>query len=52
MGAWSYIFPRLQDTVDSRVRYAGRDRSSSPATGSKAVHKREQRMLVEEAFNV
>ena len=52
MGAWSYIFPRLQDTVDSRVRYAGRERASSPAAGSKAMHKREQRMLVEEAFNV
>jgi 2-oxoglutarate dehydrogenase E1 component len=52
MGAWSYIGARLQDAVDGRVRYAGRDRASSPATGSKAVHLREQKMLVEEAFEV
>ena len=52
MGAWSYVGPRLQETLDARVRYAGRDRASSPATGSKAVHLLEQKMLVEEAFSV
>lgn len=52
MGAWTFIGPRLQDTLDSRVRYAGRDRASSPAAGSKAMHKRGQAMLVEEAFQV
>ncbi|NNC90366.1 MAG: 2-oxoglutarate dehydrogenase E1 component [Akkermansiaceae bacterium] len=52
MGAWTYIAPRLQKTVGSRVRYAGRDRASSPAPGSKAMHLREQKMLVEEAFSV
>ena len=53
MGAWTFIGPRLKKLNDgSRVRYAGRDRSASPATGSKAVHTREQKALVEEAFNV
>ncbi|MEM9081564.1 MAG: 2-oxoglutarate dehydrogenase E1 component [Verrucomicrobiota bacterium] len=52
MGAWTYIGPRLGDTLDGRVRYAGRDRASSPAAGSKAMHKREQAMLVEDAFGV
>ena len=53
MGAWTFIGPRLKKLNEgSRVRYAGRDRSASPATGSKAVHTREQRALVEEAFNV
>jgi 2-oxoglutarate dehydrogenase E1 component len=51
MGAWSYIEPRLQKVVNTRVRYAGRDRASSPAAGSKAVHLREQKMLIETAFN-
>ena len=37
---------------DKRVRYAGRGRAASPATGSKAVHLREQKRLVEKAFNV
>lgn len=51
MGAWSFIEPRLEKILHSRVRYAGRERASSPSTGSKAVHKREQKMLVENAFN-
>ena len=52
MGAWSFISPLLMDTFDARIRYAGRRQASSPATGSKAVHKREQKNLVEQAFNV
>jgi 2-oxoglutarate dehydrogenase E1 component len=52
MGAWSYIFPRLEKTLGHKVRYAGRDRASSPAAGSKAVHYREQKALIESAFSV
>ncbi len=52
MGAWFFMQPRLDKLVGKAVRYAGRDRASSPATGSKAVHKREQKMLCEEAFSV
>jgi len=52
MGAWSYVFPRLEKVLDRKVRYAGRDRASSPAAGSKAVHYREQKALVERAFSV
>jgi 2-oxoglutarate dehydrogenase E1 component len=52
MGAWSYIAPRLEKVLDRRIRYAGRDRASSPAAGSKAVHYREQKALIEAAFTV
>ena len=53
MGAWSYIWPRLERCVESHhVRYAGRNRASSPAAGSKAMHLREQKKLVEKAFSV
>ena len=52
MGSWSYISPLLAETFDSRIRYAGRDAASSPAAGSKAQHKAEQKMLVEEAFEI
>ncbi len=52
MGAWTFVGPRLEDIFDSRIRYAGRNRASSTAAGSKAMHKREQAMLVEEAFEV
>ena len=52
MGAWSFMQPRLAKLTKARVRYAGRERASSPSTGSKAVHKREQKKLVEKAFSV
>lgn len=52
MGAWSFIWPRLDRAVGSKVRYAGRDAASSPAAGSKAVHYREQKELIEHAFTV
>ncbi len=52
MGAWSYIFPRLERVLGQKVRYAGRDRASSPAAGSKAMHYREQKALIESAFSV
>jgi 2-oxoglutarate dehydrogenase E1 component len=52
MGAWSYIWPRLERCVGAKVRYAGRDAASSPAAGSKAMHYREQKALLEQAFAV
>ena len=52
MGAWSYIAPRLEKVLDRRIRYAGRGRASSPAAGSKAMHYREQKALIDAAFNV
>ncbi|SKB03830.1 2-oxoglutarate dehydrogenase E1 component [Prosthecobacter debontii] len=52
MGAFGYIRNRLSDISGHRVRYAGRERSSSPAAGSKAIHVLEQEKLVEDAFSV
>lgn len=52
MGAWSFMQPRLKKITQSNVRYAGRERASSPSTGSKAVHKREQKSLCKNAFSV
>ncbi len=52
MGAWSYIFPRLEEVVGQKVRYAGRGRASSPAAGSKTMHYREQKALLAKAFEV
>ncbi len=51
MGAWTYVGPRLQKIFDLRVRYAGRDTASSPSSGAKTIHKKEQRRLLEEAFS-
>ncbi len=52
MGAWWHIHPRLERLSQKPVRYAGRERSASPSAGSKAMHVREQKQLVEQAFHV
>ncbi len=52
MGAWGFIQDRLNELTNHVVRYSGRERSSSPAAGSKAIHTHEQERLVEEAFSV
>jgi len=49
MGAWSFIEPRLR-AMGMDVQYVGRDASASPATGSKKVHEKEQKELVETAL--
>ncbi len=46
MGAWSYIEPRLR-ALGYDFAYVGRDASASTATGSKKVHDKEQRELLE-----
>jgi len=50
MGAWTFMEPRLQ-ALGHKPRYVGRDSSASPATGSRAVHLREQKELVEAALS-
>ena len=52
MGAFHYIRSRLEAVSQHGIRYAGRERSSSPAVGSKAIHLLEQEHLVEAAFSV
>jgi 2-oxoglutarate dehydrogenase E1 component len=49
MGGWFFVEPRLR-TLGWPLKYVGRDTSASPATGSRQVHLREQRELVEAAF--
>jgi 2-oxoglutarate dehydrogenase E1 component len=49
MGGWFFMEPRLR-AMGFRVKYIGRDASASPATGSRQVHLREQKELVEAAI--
>ncbi|MDE2508671.1 MAG: 2-oxoglutarate dehydrogenase E1 component [Planctomycetota bacterium] len=49
MGAWTFMAPRLHQLAGTHFEYVGRDASASPATGSHAVHDREQTELVEAA---
>jgi 2-oxoglutarate dehydrogenase E1 component len=48
-GGWFFVEPRLR-ALGYPVEYVGRDASASPATGSHAVHKREQKELAEAAI--
>lgn len=52
MGAWEFIRPLLEKILPAKIplRYAGRGRSSSPATGSLRRHNQELHDFLEEAF--
>ena len=56
-GGWSYVRPRLENTVRSAgrpnasVSYVGRNPSAAPATGLEAVHKEELKELLNDAFS-
>jgi 2-oxoglutarate dehydrogenase E1 component len=49
MGGWTFMEPRLR-AEGIKVKYIGRDASASPATGSRQVHLREQKEIVETAL--
>lgn len=49
MGGWTFMEPRLR-ALGVKINYVGRDDSASPATGSRHVHTREQKELVEAAL--
>lgn len=49
MGAWSFIAPHLQN-LTSKVHYVGRKENATTATGSNKLHKKEQALLLEQAF--
>lgn len=52
MGAWNHIGLPLSALLDREIHYAGRSASPAPAGGSLAMHKKRQRKVVEEAFNI
>ena len=50
MGGWTFMEARLR-ALGFACEYVGRDASSSPATGSLRVHRREQQELVAAALS-
>jgi 2-oxoglutarate dehydrogenase E1 component len=52
MGGWTFVRPRLSALLSakSRLNYVGRSESASPATGSHAVHEREQADILARAL--
>ncbi|QHT61609.1 2-oxoglutarate dehydrogenase E1 component [Paenibacillus lycopersici] len=53
MGAWNYIEPRIRARVngDVSVRYIGRPKRSSPASGFQYIHNMEQQRIISVALN-
>ena len=54
MGGWTFMEAKFEDFVPGgdRLRYVGRAESPSPATGSYAVHVKEQERLVSDALTI
>ena len=54
MGAWSFIYLILDRIFQHQrpIWYAGRDAGASPAVGALALHKREQKFIIDLAFNL
>ena len=52
MGAWSFIEPRLRRLLGREIGYGGRGEGASPAVGALAMHKIEQRQLIEDTFTL
>jgi 2-oxoglutarate dehydrogenase E1 component len=54
MGAWEFLRPLLEEMVGDRfpLRYIGRARSASPSEGSAAWHQLNQKVLIEQAFDL
>ncbi|CAE6478285.1 unnamed protein product, partial [Rhizoctonia solani] len=53
MGAWNYVEPRIRARVKAgtTVRYIGRPKRSSPASGFHYIHNMEQQRIVSVALN-
>jgi 2-oxoglutarate dehydrogenase E1 component len=49
MGGWTFMEPRLR-ALGVDPLYVGRDASASPATGSRQVHLREQKEIIDTAL--
>jgi 2-oxoglutarate dehydrogenase E1 component len=58
MGAWSFVAPRIEQTLKKidvrarRAKYVGRPESASTATGSARIHAAEQAALIDKALTV
>ncbi len=50
MGAYRFLWPQLREIFGREPRYAGRQASPSPATGSAKVHRAQQEGLVDAAL--
>ena len=52
MGAWNFIAWQLRRLLETSVWYVGRGASASPAVGSLATHRKEQQLIINDAFTL
>jgi 2-oxoglutarate dehydrogenase E1 component len=52
MGAWNFISWQLRRLLETSIWYAGRGASASPAVGSLALHRKEQQLILQDAFTL
>src|SRR5204863_9790743 len=52
MGAWNFLAWQLRRLLEVSIWYAGRAASASPAVGSLGLHKREQQLILQDAFSL
>ena len=50
--AWNFLAWQLRRLLETSVWYAGRAASASPAVGSLAMHKKEQQLIIQDAFTL
>jgi 2-oxoglutarate dehydrogenase E1 component len=51
MGAWRWLRPHLEEVMQNNpIRFVARPERASPATGSVAIHQREQQTLFDKTF--
>ncbi|CAL4321014.1 2-oxoglutarate dehydrogenase E1 component [Buchnera aphidicola (Pterocallis alni)] len=53
-GAWHYISNKLKNNIPPNItfNYVGRPKSSSPAVGSFYMHQKQQKKIINTAFNI
>jgi 2-oxoglutarate dehydrogenase E1 component len=52
MGPWCWLRPQLEEVLEGHpLQCVARPERVSPATGSMAIHQREQRQLLDAAFD-
>jgi 2-oxoglutarate dehydrogenase E1 component len=52
MGAWNFIAWQLRRLLETSIWYVGRGASASPAVGSLARHRKEQQLIIQDAFTL
>ncbi|HEY3898812.1 MAG TPA: 2-oxoglutarate dehydrogenase E1 component [Chthoniobacter sp.] len=52
MGAWNYLAWQLRRLLETSIWYVGRGASASPAVGSLALHRKEQKLVIQDAFTL